>query len=437
MLLLTIGLLLLLSMVSFAIFDKDIFSPPTIVSLGLLFSSLCAFYNEKRWGLEFSGYTTWVIVAAVVCFIVGGALAFVLSSAGRSKKTRFSHFVSVAEPIEVSKAKTTLVIAFQTASLLLLVYSLRKMSGGLSLQSIASEYRHQVASLNPAEVSFKIPGWVKQTISFSFFLALVYAYIVGNNLAIHYKQPIINWIPIVLSCIAAFLQGYRADMIRLWIALLVISYTLRKRAVGWRPNKDSSKMLCRMALSVVGIGLLFVAMRGVVGRNSSRDPVSYLTFYAGCPVAAFDQFLKQPFEKSDIWGKETFYYLNQGIAILFKRSELRYNFFKEFIRSPKGVQIGNVYTAIRPPYYDFGFAGMCVYMVVMGLFYTFIYCKVREKTGSNKIDFLLLLYSYFAYTCFLYFYNCYNSFFTITFLKNIVYLIAICWFITKVKVKVR
>ena len=190
-----------------------------------------------------------------------------------------------------------------------------------------------------------------------------------------------------------------------------------------------------MAFSVIGVGILFVALRSIVGRDASKDPLSYLTFYAGCPFAALDIFLKKPVSRPDIWGKETFYYLNQGFGILLRRTDLRYNFFKEFTRSPNGTYIGNVYTALRPPYKDFGLGGMCVYMVVMGLFYTYLYCKVRKKSGRNRIDFLLLLYSYFAYTFFMYFYNCYNSFITITFLKNIIYMLLIRWFLVDFHIK--
>ena len=56
MLLVTVIILVIFTLLSFVIFDRDIFAPPTVVSLGLLFSSLCAFYNEKKWALDYSGF---------------------------------------------------------------------------------------------------------------------------------------------------------------------------------------------------------------------------------------------------------------------------------------------------------------------------------------------------------------------------------------------
>lgn len=438
MLLLTVFFLAVLFLLSYAFFDRDILAPPTVVSLGFLFATLCCFYNEKKWMLDFSGTTTWTIVIGIACFIGGGIIAVFLINIFRGGKLGFTHNMSEVHPIEISVFKTWIVVLFELFTLVLLFIELRRLTGSVVWFQIVSTFRAQTAHVNPEEYTMRLSGICRRSIDLSFAFALIYAYIIGNNIAAKFKQPIINWGPIVLSCILSFMQGYRSDMLRLWIAILVVSFTLNRRKVGWKSSRETKKMVRMMALSVLGIAIVFVALRGTVGRSETDwDPIYYLAFYAGSPIAAFDMFLKNPLAPSDIWGKETFYNLNQSIGAWFNKPELRYIFYKEFRRSPSGIWIGNVYTALRPAYYDFGFAGMIIVMLGMGFFFTFFYLKVRDRRGSNPIDLRLLIYSYVAYTFFLYFYNCYNTFVSFGFILIIVEFLAARWFLISFKLQGR
>ena len=432
MLLYTIGILAILIIISFAIFDRDIFAPPTVVSLVFLFGALCTFYNEERWQLDFSYGTMMLVVMGVVSFIAGGAAAVFLSNLKRQGSRGFAHETCAVEYLDISKFKTLLVILFQLLTIVMLVIQLRRITGGGSWKEVVAIFRGR-KSLDPEQNTLKLSWMLKQFISVSFYIALFYAYIVGNNIAVGKRQPIINWLPVILSSSMSIMQGYRSDILRYWIAILVVAYMLKKRSIGWKHGKSSRKMIRAMALSVVCIAVLFVAARGLVGRSSTKDPFYYLTFYAGCPLAAFDVFVKKQIEPSDIWGKETFYNLNQNIGSLLHKPELRYRFFHEFSRSPNGTSIGNVYTALRAPYYDFGKTGMIIFMFVMGAFFTFFYLKVRKRNGKSQIDMWLLIYSYVAYTFFMYFYNCYNTFISLSIVKAAVLFMLFRWFFLKVR----
>ena len=429
MLLLTVLLLAVLMLFSFFIFDRDLFAPPTVVSLGLLFASLCALYNENRWGLDFSGTTMRILVSGVAAFIVGGIIAVFLAGLTSDGRVGLSHQVSPAKPIVVERSKTLIVIACMLITIVMEFTEMRRLTGETSWISMVSAFRDQTANVDPSEYSMRFSGVLILFLGASFAVAYVYTYIVGNNVAAHYKQPIINWVPILCYILISFMQGYRGDMLRFWVALFIIIFTIKKRSVGWKNSEETNRTIIRIALSVIVIGVIFVAMRRLVGRTSTKDPLYYVTFYAGSSIAAFDLFLKDPLPPSAIWGKETFYDLNQSISAWFHKPELRYFFFKEFRTSPNGTTIGNIYTAFRPPYYDFGYVGMLIYLTAMGLFYTLIYCKVRDRFGRSEIDFRLLLYSYFAYTFFMYFYNSYNGFISFGFVRTILEMLVIRWFL--------
>lgn len=436
MLLLTVFFLLLLLIGSYIFFNKEIFAPPTVVSLGFIFSTLCCLYNENIWGLDFSATTMWTIVIGVTSFIIGSILAVIVFNVFRGSKIGFSHNMSEIKAINVKTGKTLFIVLFEIATILFLFTELQRITGSVVWLQIVSTYRAQTAFVSPEEYTMRLSGLCRLAIDVSFAASLIYAYIIGNNIAAKIKQPIINWAPIVLYCILSFMQGYRSDMLRLWIAILLVSYILQKRKVGWRNSRDTKKMIRMIALSVLGIAVLFVALRGTVGRSETDwDPIYYLAFYAGSPIAALDLFLKDPLSSSYIWGKETFYNLNLSIAIWFNKPELVYIFYKEFRMSPSGEYIGNVYTALRPPFYDFGFAGMIFVMLGMGIFFTLFYCNIRDSKGKNLIDFRLLVYSYVAYTFFMYFYNLYNNFISFGFLRLILELIVLRWFLIGINIK--
>ena len=434
MLLFTIFIILCFFLCSYFLFDKDFFSPPTVVSLGLLFGSICTLYNEKRWGLLFSSYTTLVIAVGIGSFIIGGVIAVVLSNGLKHPTLRISHNTNSVEVIKIDTYKTVVLVLIQIVLLILLFMKEQSVTGYSDWVSVVTEWRrittNQESLSNPA---IRMSGLFRLFLQFNLAIGFVYIYIVANNFATRKRQNFFDWLPIVLCIALTFLQGYRGEMLRMWVMLLVIVYVLWRRTNGWKNNKDIAKLIVYMGLSALAIALVFVAARKTVGRVSSIDPLEYVTFYAGCPLAALDQYLKLKHIPSHIWGKESFYDLNQSLAYITGNEDLRYIFYKEFIQSPNRTFIGNVYTAFRPPYADFGgLIGVAVYMILFGCFFTFLYMKIRDRNGNNPIDLWLLLYAYISYTYFMYFYNLYNSFLTHLFLRLVAELLALRLFLIQI-----
>lgn len=426
MLLLTVVLLIVLFLVSYKIFDRDLFAPPTVVCISFLFSSLCTLYNETAWGLDFSFETTLVMLTGIGTFLLGGIIGVFLSNGRNMNRFSFSHQVYPAQFIEIGKVKLLAVIAFQVIVLFWLYRSMTQSVGfiGVSWSDIMHIYRFQSMHLNPEEMTMRLPYLLRQFLQLSFCFASIFSYIVGNNLAAKKKFSFLYWIPIVLGAMDILMQGYRGAVLRLWAILVVVWYTIQKRSSGWQYSKDTIKMIRKMAVLVLVVLFLFSATRSFVGRrDSSSSVLDYVTFYGGCSIAAFDMFIKEPNnDNSDnIWGKETFYYLNQNIAAWLGKEEYRSSISeKGFQISPNGTYVGNVYTALRHPIADFGYLGLPVVMSVMGCFFTFFYCKTRNKHGDGKVDFLLLAYSCCTSTIFLYFFSAYYFFVSTTFIKTLI-----------------
>lgn len=439
MLLLTIVLLLGLLACSYKLFDKDLFAPPTVVCMSFLFSTSCAFYNEDTWALDFSGETTLVMLVGIGSFILGGILAVFMANSGKIQRFGFSHQVTPVQYIDIEKWKIIVIISFQALLMVLLYRELNQKVGfvGISWAEIMQIYRHESMGMVGQDYATKLSFLVKQFIGINTALVFLISYIVGNNLASKKKVPLIYWFPIILGCVLTFMQGFRADMLRYWVAILVVWYTWLKRSTGWKStNKETFNVVKKMLLSALIVAMVFASVRVIVGRRSSANewgPLYYVTFYGGCPVAALDLFLKEPNNDNseDIWGKETFYYLNQSIGAWLDMPEYRYSIAKKgFQKSNNGTYVGNVYTALRHPIADFGYGGLPVVMLTMGIFFTFFYCKVRKRSDTHQIDFLLLIYSYCAYTFFMYFFSAYYFFISTTFIKTLLLWYFLRWLLT-------
>lgn len=442
MLLLTVVLLLVLLLISYKIFDNDLFAPSAIVCLSFLFSSLCALYNEKTWALDFSGETTFVLIVGVGTFLLGGIFSVFLFRRKGINRLSFNHLILPVQDINIEKWKILSVIIFQVCLITMIYREMSQNVGfiGMAWAEVMQMYRHESMHMVGQDYAMKLSFLTSQCISINDAFVFLFSYIVGNNLATKKKGLFLYWLPIVLGCVIIFMQGYRAGMLRYWIAILIVWYIIHMRSIGWKRSKETRKIFRKMLVSVVFIGLVFSSVRAFVGRSGSGnewDPLYYVSFYGGCPVAALDIYLKNPdVGVSKIWGQRTFYYLNQSIGVWFGIPEMRYNLIRDdlahgdFAISPNGTYVGNVYTTFRALIEDFGYAGIPVVMFTMGSFFTFFYFKIRNSHKTQIIDFSLLCYSYCAYTYFLYFFATYYFFLSTAFVKIVMFWFVMRWFLT-------
>lgn len=429
MLLLTIVVILILLIISFLVFDKDLLAPPTAVSLVFLFGTLCCFYNEKKWGLEFSPKSLGLIAAGIIATIIGGIIGVCLSNFPKNGSFSFSHERTEATVIYVSVIKTIVVVIFQLITIYLVFSHIRNVTGNSNWMSAVTRYRLLTSIANIDDESTRMTFLTRNMKEFSWMLGTVYAYIVGNNLISSKKKITMNWIPVILYTITTFMLGDRSNAIRLWVVLLVTAYTIHKRSVGWKSSRETKKMIRVMVLSVVAIGAAFSGFREIVGRESDLDPLSYVTFYAGSPIAVLNQVWEGPIVKPDIFGKKTLFYFYQSLTALFGWPG-RYSFYSEFHVSPNGSWIGNAPTAFRPAYVDFGSIVFFLFFVICGAFFTYLYCRCRKKGGTRPIDYRLLVYAFISYIYLMYFYASFFDFISNVFIKYMIEMWLIQWMLT-------
>ena len=194
---------------------------------------------------------------------------------------------------------------------------------------------------------------------------------------------------VALATLVSLLTGGRFSAMTALVAAFVLWYMLGPdgpRAL--RPGR-----MVRAALVALGALYLFYGVRVFVGRQSEQGMLEYITHYAGGSLPGLDLYFKDPPPPSDIWGKETFYSLNQGLRKLGLLEIPYYLVHHEFRRSGGG-SIGNVYTALRDYHYDFGLAGMYLLHIVFVLFFSVFY--EYQKRRRSDLGLIVLAMMYYA-----------------------------------------
>ena len=217
-------------------------------------------------------------------------------------------------------------------------------------------------------------------------------YIITNNIVARRikKRDLLIIVPIILMIIQILANASRLEILQLTSAAVCSSYVLWHRKYGWNKN-ISVKLVLIAFISLIGLLGLFYFTRRIVGRRGNFNWIYYICIYIGGSIKLFDIYINSPIKTSNIWGKETFYTLNQFLS-KFIEGHNSYIRHLEF-RYVNGLNVGNVYTAMRRYMQDFGVCGALILVAIFSFIMTFIYCSIKYSK-KRYADFLLLFYCY-------------------------------------------
>ena len=369
--------------VSFYTTGKDLFAPANILLITFLISLICAIYNISVWNFDISGYTVFLIFISL--FNLG--------------EIRTNYGNKTIEPINY------IPLVFFVVFMLVCVFSQYK-----AIKSIGSDnftalmhiYRQATAygngNVNVNPLSSTMSN-VATAITYITLFNLIYNFEYKGKI---YK--LFNLTIIMLWVVLFFLQGTRFEVFSMPIAAFILIY-LKKIHERGRYKKLSVLQLAKILIIALILLYAFYAIKDLVGRRSDQTIIEYLTSYLGGSIPLFDSFIKEPIHDLKVFGQETFYSLNNGLIRRGFINSPLYSYNKEF-RSIQGVDIGNVYTALRDYYHDFGFVGMILLHTLFSAFYSWFYEKQKVK-GSY---FCILLLSRLYYCVVFYMFS--NSFFS-------------------------
>ena len=166
--------------------------------------------------------------------------------------------------------------------------------------------------------------------------------------------------------------------------------------------------------------------KSLVGRTSQNEKLNiadYTAYYCGSEIIELDQYLQDPIPADSIWGKETFYNLNQFLSKFDGLNIPAYPIHLEF-RPVVAGYLANTYTFLRSYHHDFGMIGVFVLHGICMLFLSIFYELVKKSRKGYRG---ILIFSFIYYTVVMSFFadRFFSNLVSMNFAKSIVMLLIL------------
>lgn len=390
-LLIVLGIELLFALL---IFKADVISPSVIVSAVMFVTAFFAVYaNNNYWHYNMHWNSITLLISCIFIFILGdwvGRLLF----AKRSMKS-YTH-----SEIRISGLKTMAVLTFQVGTLIWhFKYVIDNVGALGALGQITRAYRFAVLG---DYLKLSMPSLLSRFMTFSQYIAHIYIYIFIQNVVSSKKMKGNKryLLPVAVFFLDSLVDGARGYLVNVFCAALVYLFILTQRKNGWKLKYNFKFM--RIVVFAVAIGsIAFTALGGIVGRSTDTDFFYRIAHYFGGSIPLLDDYLNGTPVSSSVWGQMTFTALNTYVYRHFNIEACHYLRRLEF-RYSNGISMGNIYTAIRPYYQDFGLMGAIILVFLFAFFFSVYYRKLKYKNMTANFDFPLLYFGFMANALFLF-----------------------------------
>ena len=396
--------LLILGIVFYFLLDKEILSPTIITISMFILCTIFAFTGRLSWNdTDISINVILIIVLGILSFGIGESISRLMPIKGTKKETNESETNNKVIKIETWKIiAVTLFIfitIFFTYTEIIRISDNVGVHGSFSQRMSAFREASTLFNANAIEEGNSINTIVSQMKKVCDILCVVLIYIIINNFI--YKKNIEEFInedillitPVFLCLLLSVLTGGRGLILRFIIAAILILLILLMK-------KESSKDIFKKTIKI-GVTLLIIIIPifylslPLLGRKTSKGIVEYTTFYFGCSIPSFEEFLNNPPEHDGHFGSESLYGI-QTILYRLKLTDYINPISREWttFEDQNGSEYNsNIYTCFRRYYYDFGITGV----VVCSLIFGFVFHKLYECAKEKENPMYLIFYASYGY----------------------------------------
>lgn len=424
--------------------EKDLFSPVMILQESYILCIGVALLNVKKWNIDLHPKTVSIIIIGNIIFIVTGL--FIEFYRIKQKKLNINYREIKKEdrkPINIKKFNIICMLIIQIIIFVLYTYTFYRCVNGFSslneLSKKINEYRIFESYGKNSSVTSTIPTIITQFLKLSKVFAYISVYIFIHNLMYKkfidkkYRIEYEYLFSVILFAPLTLLTGARMELAVFILSAFLIWYILGN---SFNINKKFEvKKYIKIIAFVATCLILFSITKDLIGRTTSdnKNAFDYISMYFGAPIKLFDMYIREPVEQSDIIGKETFYGINSflyNIGI----TENNYLIHLEF-RKVNDINLGNVYTAYRNMYQDFGFGGIIILQVILAVILTNLYMDIKENRKQDDIYIKLIMYVMIVRVLFFHAFSeqFFNNVISINYLTLLLLLYVAKWFLTKIK----
>lgn len=380
----------------------DFFFPAIIVCAVYLLTTFFAILEIDKWNIYISGNTFLILIIGLGTYFFVAFFIMGLQRYTRQPLNNTQYLFSNLQDVD-----TIVMVFLDLISVFITVKYIHEVEQSIGLKwslidfsALANMYREMSTSDMQFDGISSISNHGSLFICALSFVCL-YVFIIH---AINKQKHNVVWyifrmIPLGCYIICMLSVGSRGGLLQMVVAV-VIMYYIVSQSKNLEQGQAQFKQIVKYALLATLILYIFVWLKNVIGRESDYLILDYLAEYIGAPLKNFDTFVNSGnHNTSGIWGKETFPTILRTIGWLTGNTELmNLKLYKEF-NVYNGMSLGNVYTAFREYYYDFGIAGVVILSAIHSGLYTTLYLKLRRcslQTYLNRFNVSLLIFSYIS-----------------------------------------
>lgn len=393
-------ILICITLTNYIIYKKNIFAPAVLISvMSCICTSFCIF-NYNRWNLEtYSGTTLIVILLAVVSFSISSFFSSKIRF-GRIEKKQYNS----VESYDISNW-FTIIISIVTAINALMYYKEISKIAYIARSMYPVKTYSMLWYVKNIETGLRVNTIVSSLTDLGYVISNLYIFFFVYNIVStrKIKPYILYTIPIMVNVIQSLLFGGRTGLLQMTTVGAVTFYYTVVVKRKFQFSNVIKKYRGKILIVLIAILILFRLLNDISGRGKSEmSLLYYISVYIGSGMKNLDTFLKNNnFIQMKGFGWETF----AGIYNFLKRFlNISYDgLVLEFQPSINGLFLGNIYTAIRRYYHDFGWIGVIVIPSILGWIATILERNCREtlNTLNEKSKFGVeancILYGIFTY----------------------------------------
>lgn len=232
--------------------------------------------------------------------------------------------------------------------------------------------------------------------------AILSIYIISfNRIMAGIRKDIVLFVPILLSVTVSFLNSSRGELITLTCFVIYIHYFLYRMKYGIR---IAGKKILKEGVAIfIFFIIAFLALAILLGKRNSfsfYDIVQYISVYISGGIRGFDIFvnLDYPHNMGVVGNDETLHYISVFLGKYlnignYNETQLEFSYIN-------GKSIGNLYTAFRRYYSDYGCPGLIVFSGIIGYIYCWMYAVCCNRVDEKKVSCIVLVFAYLSRTIF-------------------------------------
>lgn len=395
-------IMVLITILTYQVVKGDYMAPPFILCLFFTLSELSVILMSGTWNIGISIDTVFLICFGILSFIFGYFWGSSILKMRPQNKIQIK-YIYISKIFIVVHCVVSIIIT------VLFVYYMKNSIGGSTWNDMLAKYRFMTAYAGLTGESANIPRWINDIRFLTGALIYLFCYVLINNYIVCKKWDKSLIVAILIGVVMTLVGSSRFDLIRIPCACITMFYLLKFRQ-GEMSHCVRIKMLVKYIGIAVVVVLLFATLKNFVGRQSDASIVEYVAHYLGAPTLNFNDYLNNPIQSNKLTGKETFWGVYDFLYKLTGNSEYRYDYTLEF----RNNNMGNVYTAFRMFYSDFGIIGVAVLSALQGAIYAFLYILVKYNIKIrifskrifpvSQVSFQIILYSMMLHCVALMFY---------------------------------